>query len=293
MRFLITGASGFVGHAVTRRLLAEGHQVIATTTSRMPEDEPDLHWMLWNGNDSAVPIIDYGTLDGIIHMASPRDRGFFPEAAQANFNLSVASTFGLLEQARINKLRFVLTSTGDVASGEKVALETMGNYSPSSFYGAALAAAEVMVRQYMPITSAAILRLFHPYGNGGDAFLVNRLFRRIAGGQCIYLQGKVGIQLNPIWIDDVADGFAKALASTEAGVFHLAGPEQLSLRDLAIVMGKVMGKKPIFEITAGQPPDGHVGDCTRSRGSLGHEARIDMATGLQLLAEQTHAVPLP
>jgi UDP-glucose 4-epimerase len=293
MHILITGASGFVGGAVTRQLLAAGHQVTATTTSILPEDDAGVHWIAWNGNDDVIPTVDFEALDGIVHMASPRDRGLFPKAARANFNLSVASTFGLLEQARRNKLRFVLTSSGDVAGGETVVQETMGNYAPTGFYGAALAAAEVMVGQYMSVMSAAVVRLFHPYGPGGDAFLVNRLFRRVMGGQTITLEGEAGIQLNAIWIDDVADGFARALASAETGIFHLAGPEQTSLRDLVTAMGRIAGKTPNIVATAAQPPDGHVGDCRRSRRLLGHEARIGITAGLELLAEQAHAAALP
>jgi len=73
MRILITGATGFVGRAVTARLLSTGHQVVAlardpsAARARLPEAVQIVSWKtLGSGpHESGLP----GDLDGVVHLA--------------------------------------------------------------------------------------------------------------------------------------------------------------------------------------------------------------------------------
>ena len=292
MRILITGASGFVGGAVAKRLIRAGHEVIGTATAAPAASSAGLQWVQWHSGDGPIPEIEYSSLDAIIHLASPRDRGKFPEAAPANLETSVIATVRLVEQARMHGLRFLLASTGDVvAAGPAIVNENDDALRPVNFYGAALASAELLVRQYMSTTSAAILRLFHPFGFGGDAFLINRLVRRVAGGQEITIDGRNGIQLNPVWIEDVVDGFIIALANPVTGRFHLSGPDLMSFRALVGVIGGIVGREVAIKSPATQPDGGHAGSYERARQILGYNPRIGLEEGVRLLARNLSAEP--
>ena len=238
---LVTGGSGFVGSAVVTGLLARKHEVVATSnvlTEAMTE-HPGLSWVLWDALVEPLPKIDWARLDTVLHLAMPERLFDFPEGAVPVYELGVASTFRLLEAARRHGVRrLAVASTGNVlgACGGP-ARETNLLYLPLSFYGTAKACMELLVRGYEPILSTAILRFYHPYGPGGDRFLVNRLVRLVAEGKEITIEGADGILLNPVWVEEMAEGVCAAVVSDAAGVFHFGGPDVLTLRRLIELIG--------------------------------------------------------
>lgn len=70
-RILVTGASGFIGQALTDRLLAEGHQVIGSYRKRKPEPKPGARFVQVRGLHKYTdwrPLLD--GVDAIVHCAA-------------------------------------------------------------------------------------------------------------------------------------------------------------------------------------------------------------------------------
>lgn len=275
---LVTGAPGFVGRAVTTQLSARGHSVIGAG----PEHSATIGW---DALREPLPKVDWDSLDAIIHLAVPPRAAEFPDQAAANYELSIAATFRLLETARQHGIvRFLLASTGHVLQSSNVPhSEEDVRYCPINFYGTAKACAELLVRAYAGCLSAAVLRFYYPYGPGGDRFLVNRLLHLVAEGREISIEGDKGILLNPVWIEDLARGVALALESTDTGVFHFAGSETLTLRELLEMMGRLVGHEPVIRTTHASPPRRHDASFERSRRLLGYDPKISMKEGLRRL----------
>ena len=284
---LVTGGSGFVGRAVLAELLRPGHRIIATTT-RPREDlavAPALRWVTWDATHDPLPAVVWDDLQAIIHLAAPADLFRFPEQAVATFEVTVAATFRLLEVARSRGVRrLILASTGDVlGSSNGLAHEDNVTYRPSSFYGAAKACAELLLRSYTPVLSTAILRLYHPYGPGSDRFLINRLAGMVAEGHPVRIEGRDGILINPVWIEDLAVGVRQAVESDATGVFHLAGPQTLHLRELLEIMGSIVGRDPVIVSDERQPIQKHAGACDTARRAFGYDPQISVSDGLERL----------
>ena len=283
---LVTGGSGFVGRAVVERLLDQGCRVIATTTSAKPRcDEPRVRWVCWDASRTKLPEVAWESLDAIIHLATPRNLFTFPQGADALYSVAVEATFHLLEKARAHGLkRFLAASTGDVLGpSEGLASEDDRDYRPSSFYGAAKACEELLVQSYENALPAAVLRFYHPYGPGGDRFLINRLWNAARNRQEIRIEGQEGILLNPVWLDDLVNGICLALESHESGVFHLAGPEQATLFQLVTLMGEVLEIEPLIRHLPGAPVNRHAGSYERSRKLLGYVPEVGLVEGLRRL----------
>jgi UDP-glucose 4-epimerase len=283
---LVTGGSGFVGKAVLAEL-ARGCAVMATCTGppyRLPP-HPDVTWVQWDAMLEPLPAIEWASVGGIVHLAAPRDPFDFPEQAAAVYEVTLASTFRLLEAARRYGVpRFVLASSGDVLGPSAgPAKEDDPLYSPASFYGAAKASAELLSRSYEKLISTAILRFYHPYGPGGDRFLINRLLRMVAGGEEMQIEGEDGILVNPVWIEDLARGIALALESRETGIFHLAGPDTKTLRSLLMRIGKIVGRPPLIRVGPGPGAERHAGSFARSELVLGYRPRVSLDEGLHRL----------
>ena len=284
MHTLVTGGSGFVGRHVVTRLIDKGHHVIATSTNpHQPGLPPGATWVEWNTPHAPLPHVQWNTIDTIIHLAKPRQPFAFPQATDANFEVSVAATFRLLEIARQNDMRrFLLGSTGDVEVNETSSDKRLdAQHTPDSFYSVCKACAELMTLSYGRVMPTVVLRFYHPYGPGGDRFLVGKLLRAVVEDQTIRLEGEGGIRVNPVWIEELADGVASAAASDETGVFCLAGPDTLDLHTLVETIGAALGKTPRIKHDADRIPNSHrVGDTARARRELGFHPVVTPTEGV-------------
>ena len=285
----VTGGSGFVGTAVVGELLERGHHVIATTrelSSRL-RMAPNLRWIAWDVVNDPVPELDWTRVQVALHLAAPEKLFDFPRQAAHIYELTVAATFRLLETARnLGVGRVLVASTGDVlGSNERPGSEDDVLYLPTSFYGTAKACAELLTRSYQSVLSTAILRFYHPYGPGGQRFLINRLVRSVTEEQEIRIEGEDGITLNPVWIDDLARGVCLAVESSQEGVFHFAGPETVSLRELVELIGGVVNKNPIVRSESRPCIQRHAGAFERSSQILGYRPRMTLRDGIRRLSD--------
>ncbi|MEW6237052.1 MAG: NAD(P)-dependent oxidoreductase [Candidatus Omnitrophota bacterium] len=289
LRILVTGASGFVGLPTTQALIRRGHRVIAAAHILMPDlpAHPQLQWIKWDATEEPLPQIEWDGLDAILHLAIPCGHFAFPDAVPALFETTVASVHRLYQEAyRRGVQRVLIASTGDVlGSREQPAAEDDFLYQPDTFYGTAKACAELFARFYQSHLTSSILRFYHPYGPGGDRFLINQMIRWIAEGREIAVEGAEGIRLNPVWVEDLAQGVCLAVEKGMSGIFHFGGPDYLSLRQLADMIGSIMNKKPI--ITSKDVPciQRHAGAFAETSRLLDYHPQTSIRAGLEKLIE--------
>jgi len=287
-KILVMGGSGFVGHHLVEHLVSNGDHVIATTTRIGPrlKQFPNLEWVEWNALGRGLPDLDWQEIDAILHLAVPRSPFVYPGDETSLFKIVTETTFKLLEQARISGVRrMVLASTGDVLGEQCPALESNSNFAPNSFYGAAKASAEILVRSYEAFLSCAIARIYHPYGPEGNRFLINRLVSKVINGEAITLEGPNGIRVNPIYIDDLVAGIRLAIHSDEIGVFNLAGPDTVTLREFLDYIGELVGREPVIKLSNRTEIGRHVGDITRATSALKFNPTTSLKEGIHRVVE--------
>jgi nucleoside-diphosphate-sugar epimerase len=287
MMILVTGASGFVGQAVIEALLSRGMNVLGTTTDHESCRNLDaLEWVVWDSTIAALPIPErkFEQFDAVVHLAAPRNRKGLLETAGASYSANVEATFNLLRAASQSGCHFIFASSGDVfAGGSAYPVESETCYSPSSFYGATKAAAELIIKPFSQQYSTTVLRLFHPFGPGGDRFLINKLFLDVLNDETITIDSGHGIMLNPVWIDDLADGVARTVERKATGIFHLSGPKTYSIKEIILQMGDLSGRKPNVIQTNASPPGGHAGSCELATELLGYQPATNLRQGLTKL----------
>lgn len=236
-RVLVTGATGFLGGHITRRLEQRGDEVVVV--SRTPGDGR-VHWEWQKGEIDKAAI---GTVDAVVHLAGESIAGLWTNAKKRAIRESRRMGTLLIAQASADldppPKVFVSSSAigyyGD--RGDEVLDEDESN-------GAGFLAE--VVRSWedsaQPARDAGIrtvnLRLGLVLGpDGGLLSQIKPLFRFGAGGKIA--SGKQWWSW--VSVDDVANAFLKAIDDESLeGQYNVAAPEPVTNAEFTKALGRVM-----------------------------------------------------
>jgi len=101
--------------------------------------------------------------------------------------------------------------------------------------------------------------------------LLPRIYDRITRGEAITLQSENGLAINPVHADDAASAVFLLLEKSVSGVFNCAGPDTLTLRQIAEEFGRYQQTLPRLVSEPGDPTE-LIAD-TRGLRSLGWSPR--------------------
>ncbi len=247
LHILLTGASGFVGRALARLLMAQGHRV--TVLVRDAGSAPPRSSVVMHELGSGAKLLLPANLDAVAHLAQSRSYRAFPGDAAEMFAVNVAGTHELLLAAAAAQVsRFCLISSGTVYDPFVEPLEEDRTLTPLSNLGATKLASEMLAKPYSKLFAVSILRLFAPYGPGQTARLIPDLIGRIRRGEAVTLPASGGgMRFTPTYVEDVCDILRAALEERWTGTFNVASPEVLSIEDVACEIGAALGRQPRFE----------------------------------------------
>ena len=240
-RVLVTGASGFVGSAVVRALLARGYRVralVRPTSSRrnLAGLEVDV---------VEAPLGDRAALEGcdaLIHVAADY-RLWVPQPAEM-MRVNVDGTRAMMEAALDARLsRIVHTSSVATLAGpgeeDGARLDEMvGPYKRSKFL------AEEVVRGLIGERGlpAVIVNPSTPVGPGDiRPTPTGRVVVEAMAGR---MPAHVDTGLNLVHVDDVAAGHVLALERGAVGERYILGGDDTSLADMLAAIARLVGRKP-------------------------------------------------
>lgn len=227
MRVAMTGATGYVGQAVVQKLLRRDHELRALV--RSPGRAGTL-------SDRGVELVE-GTLedraalrrlvegaDAVIHLVA-----VIVETGRQTFEaVHVAGTEAVLDAARQAGTPLVLHMS---------ALGARGDADATKYHRTKWLAEEAVRGGGRPYT------IFRPslIAGPGSAPL-KTMVDMIRLSPVVPVVGDGRYQLQPIWLDDVAEAFARALERSVArGTFDLAGPERLTYHAMLDALEAALG----------------------------------------------------
>lgn len=227
---LVTGGTGFVGPKVVHALRAEGRDVRALV--RNPSSRPAKTLAGWGCELARGDMTDAESLnravaacEAVVHLvAIPTG------SAEAFERLMIRGTRDLLAAAkRAGVTRFVLMSA--LGTGER-------SRDLTPYYRAKW-------EQEQAVAESGIDHVvFRPsFIFGRDGGMLPLLVRQVRWSPVVPVVGTRRMQ--PIWVDDVAAFFAKALSTAEAtnATFELAGPDTVTWDELYERIQRVLGKR--------------------------------------------------
>jgi len=254
-KILVTGATGFIGGQVTKRLLKEGMQVRA-----MARTPAKAGFLAGRGAEVVYgDMTDAASLRNavqgcqfVFHFAAAMRRGFQPDSYYRAVN--VEGTRILAEAALdANVERFIHTSSVWVFGLDAVqnTSENSLRHPSREFYCDTKLEGENVIRALIKERSlpAVIIYPTVVYGPYDDNCTMQSI-KVIQQGKMILASGGTGIW-NTIFIDDLVDGI---LAAARHGVigegYILGGPENVTLREFEENLARIAGRERLASLPA-------------------------------------------
>jgi nucleoside-diphosphate-sugar epimerase len=285
LKALVTGASGFLGHAVCAELASRGHEVSALV--RRPGSEP--------GGTTAVPgdlrdgpalerALEQVRPDCVIHLAAEiatqRDAGKIEE-------VNVEGTRRLLGAcSAVGGVRFMFVSTVVTGEAGGAVLDERSTLPVETAYGRSKQRGEQLVRESgLP---SVIIRPSHVYGPGG--WYAEEIVKRLRQPGRMVVLGRGDNWWDVVRVEDVAGACAEAAERAPDGaLYHVVDDRPIRYYEFVALTAKALGVGPprrvpiwLARLVAGADPVRAVTRSARSsnariKNELGWEPRFPAA----------------
>lgn len=263
MRVLVTGGAGFIGSHICRRLVKEGHQVVAIDNLSNGSmaylkdlaDTPQFIFYEFDVNNiiRLKGVFEKHAFDMVFHLAANADAGRGEDSPQLDFENTFQTTLSVLEMMReyeIKKFFFASSSTVYGNADERLQ-EHRSIMQPISHYGAAKLASEAFISSFSHLHGFQvwIARLGNAVGPNMTHGVIPDLIKKVkAHPEQLEVYGD-GKQTKPyIYIDDLIDGIMCMLEKTDAdyNAYLIGVDSSLTVTQIAeLVMSETGIKVPI------------------------------------------------
>lgn len=307
LRYLVTGAAGFIGARVTEFLTEDGHAVVGIDNLndaydvrlkdyRLARLKQQPGFTFYRGDICDRPLLEkigleQGTIDAVIHLAARAGVRASTENPWGVVDTNLVGSLNLLEFAhQFNIPKFVLASTSSIYGAEPPlpTPEEADSSHPLQQYAASKKAAEAMSYVYHHLygLDVTIFRYFTVYGPAGRPDLaLFRFVQWIAEGRPIRLNGDGSQSRGFTYVDDIARGTILGLRPLGYEIINLGGHESISMNDLIAMVEEILGNHA--EIVHGpfHRADimNNLADVSKARRLLGWEPQVGLKEGVRNL----------
>ena len=288
MRYVVTGAAGFIGSHLSDALVADGHEVVAvdclTDYYDPAEKEENARGLDLQRVDLAEEPLDLAGVDGVFHLAGQPGVRSFGEAFPLYLRRNVLATQRVFESASVAGVRVVYASSSSVyGDAERYPTPEDATPRPISPYGITKLACEQLAYAY-GLDSVA-LRYFTVYGpRQRPDMLFRRICDALAAGGTIEIYGTGEQSRSFTEVGDVVAATITAMTAAPSGaVYNVGGGDEASLLEAIALLEDVSGRT--LDVRHLDAARGDVrrtkADVTRIREALGWEPQVPLARGLE------------
>lgn len=322
MRVFVTGAAGFIGFHLARRLLALGHTVDGFDgmtpyyDPRLKKARRDILLRSDGYRDTVAMLEDMTALseaaeqcapDVIVHLAAQAGVRYSLENPRAYVDANLVGTFNVMEVARRLKPRhFLIASTSSVYGASPTApfYESDRTDHPLTLYAASKKAGEAMAHSYAHLWSipTTLFRFFTVYGPWGRPDMAPLKFlEAIESGRPIDVYNHGDMSRDFTYIDDLVEAVVRLMDCVPARdpndesvspvapyrIVNIGRGAPVPLLDFIDTLETALGKKAIRNYL-----DMQKGDVPRTfasadllEGLTGYRPQTSLEEGVKALVE--------
>jgi ADP-L-glycero-D-manno-heptose 6-epimerase len=295
---LVTGAAGFIGSNLAKRLASEGHSVVAAD-ALLTGDFTNLidfpgEFLTLSGHDDIDSMVALGPFEAVFHQASitgvvgpnGEDQS---DPHQMMWN-NVETFRRLLDWAVATKARVTWASSCSVYGRGPVPMKESQKPDPLNIYAFSKLTMERMAARYASKLSHPIvgLRYSNVYGPGEDhkgrlASMIHQLAKQMRAGKRPRIF-KAGEQKRDfVYIDDAVQANCKAMTAQTGGNYNAGAGRSWSFNQVVAELNRVLKTNlaaDYFENPYSFTQEWTETDQTLARRVLGYEPQFDLAKGI-------------
>ncbi|HEI8276091.1 NAD-dependent epimerase [Escherichia coli] len=229
MKFLVTGAAGFIGFHVSKRLLNDGHQVVGIDNindyydvklkeSRLEKLE-SLSFTFYKldlaDRDGIAKLFETEQFERVIHLAAQAGVRYSLENPYAYADSNLTGYLNILEGCRHNKVQHLLYASSSSVYGlnRKMPFSTDDSVDhPVSLYAATKKANELMAHTYshlysIPTTGLRFFTVYGPWGRPDMALF--KFTKAMLEGKSIDVYNYGKMKRDFTYIDDIVEAIVR------------------------------------------------------------------------------------
>jgi UDP-glucuronate 4-epimerase len=302
VRYLVTGAAGFIGSQLAERLVAEGNEVVGIDSMSDYYDparkarniaaltaSDSFRFLQENINETDLAALFEG-VEVVIHLAGqPGVRASWGDDFSIYLEDNIHATQRLLEAAKGADLqRFVMASSSSVyGDAEHFPTSEEELPRPVSPYGVTKLAAEHLGRLYwrafeVPSVALRYFTIFGPRQRPDMAF--SRFVDAALEDRSVEIYGD-GEQIRDFtYVDDCLSATIAAGSDGRPGaVYNIAGGTQASVLDVLEILGGLVGREVRREHHPAMKGDARRtgADTASARNDLGYAPQVSLEAGIE------------
>lgn len=308
---LVTGGTGFIGSAVVRRLVEDGHRVrvvdndLRGSAARLADLEGRFELVAADVRDVTAMTAAAQGAEVLLHLAALNGTENFYNRPELVLDVGVRGMYATMDAARAAGVKqFVLASSSEayqtapvIPTPEDVPLMIPDPWNPRFSYGGSKLISEIMLANYHRdfFERAVVFRPHNVYGpDMGWEHVLPQFALRVHdeaqrqpdGVLPIQIQGDGSQTRSFIFIDDFVDGMLLAMFDGEhRNTYHIGTMDEVTMADLVRLVGRsldreieVVGSALLAGSTERRCPD--IGKLA----GLGFAPRVSLADGVATTA---------
>jgi UDP-glucuronate 4-epimerase len=316
MKILVTGAAGFIGYYLSRKLLEAGHEVVgldnlndyyAVSLKQARLDElnpyPGFRFVrldLADRQGMATLFASEG-FDQVAHMAAQAGVRYSLDNPHAYVDSNLVGFVNILEGCRHHGVKHLVYASSSSVYGENGKTpfaETDNVDHPLSLYAATKKSNELMAHTYshlyrFPATGLRFFTVYGPWGRPDMALF--KFVRAILAGEPIDVYNHGNMARDFTYVDDIVEGVVRVMSvplsasdgSVPHRVFNIGRGQPVQLVDFIAAIEQATGQVAVRNMMPMQPGDVPVtwADTSALFAATGYRPEVGMEDGVARFVE--------